>query len=325
MEYGWPGNVRELQNAVERAVVMATGPVLRPKHFVLASPRSESLGKDALTVPVGITVAEMEKLGDGISLEEVSRAVKLFSGADFRAMPQSTLPVELALVDYASSGARMSESADVPPATVKAAKPRTSGAGVAEGIAGPRAGVKAAEVAASRDREAETIAEPSASGKGIEVTLPEIEHGPEKTAEVITPGVARGLESSDGPLIAGGAPELEHIRSHWNDFVNACRGEGSTGNLDALLRKACQPMDLKDDTLTLGFYWEFQKGKIEDPKYRHMVEKKLNDVFQAPYKVRCVLLDREKRSKPGGAGESPLVREALKMGAEIVDEERNDG
>src|SRR4030095_13756376 len=28
MQYRWPGNVRELQNIVERAVVLATGPVL---------------------------------------------------------------------------------------------------------------------------------------------------------------------------------------------------------------------------------------------------------------------------------------------------------
>ena len=28
IQYRWPGNVRELQNIVERAVVLATGPVL---------------------------------------------------------------------------------------------------------------------------------------------------------------------------------------------------------------------------------------------------------------------------------------------------------
>jgi transcriptional regulator with GAF, ATPase, and Fis domain len=31
MDYDWPGNVRELENAVERAVVLASGPVLSPE------------------------------------------------------------------------------------------------------------------------------------------------------------------------------------------------------------------------------------------------------------------------------------------------------
>ena len=30
MDYDWPGNVRELENAVERAVVLASGPTLGP-------------------------------------------------------------------------------------------------------------------------------------------------------------------------------------------------------------------------------------------------------------------------------------------------------
>jgi DNA-binding NtrC family response regulator len=31
--HDWPGNVRELQHAVERAVILSTGPVLLPNHF----------------------------------------------------------------------------------------------------------------------------------------------------------------------------------------------------------------------------------------------------------------------------------------------------
>jgi len=35
--YGWPGNVRELRNAVERAMLMATGDTLEPGDFPIAS------------------------------------------------------------------------------------------------------------------------------------------------------------------------------------------------------------------------------------------------------------------------------------------------
>ena len=54
--YDWPGNVRELQNAIERAVVLSSEPVLMPKHFLLDSPPRRKGGLTA-----GTTVAEMER------------------------------------------------------------------------------------------------------------------------------------------------------------------------------------------------------------------------------------------------------------------------
>ena len=33
VKYDWPGNVRELENALERAVVVAGGPEIKPEHF----------------------------------------------------------------------------------------------------------------------------------------------------------------------------------------------------------------------------------------------------------------------------------------------------
>jgi DNA-binding NtrC family response regulator len=38
VEHSWPGNVRELQNAVERAVILADGERILPRHLSLATP-----------------------------------------------------------------------------------------------------------------------------------------------------------------------------------------------------------------------------------------------------------------------------------------------
>jgi len=95
--------------------------------------------------------------------------------------------------------------------------------------------------------------------------------------------------------------------------VDATRGLGSKGNLDALLRSACEPVAVEGDTIVLGFYYAFHKEKIQDPKYRHMVEAKVSEVFKAPYKIRCILIGPKRKGH--------LVEAALQMGAKIVDAE----
>jgi DNA polymerase-3 subunit gamma/tau len=203
--------------------------------------------EDAINFPAE-TIAEMRKLGTSLPLAELSKALKLLSQLDLRTDPQSALPLELALVDYAASEREGTQSIIEQPSIAEAEKAATA-----------------------------VVSEPSSG--------------------------------------------IEHIREHWNDFVNACKGEGSKGNLDALLRKACQPLALEGDTIVLGFYHEFHKSKIEDPKYRHLVEKKLKEVFQIPYQVRCILLESEKKAK-SQVSESPLVQAALEMGAEFSDKEQ---
>jgi DNA-binding NtrC family response regulator len=40
-EYRWPGNVRELQNCIERAVILADGDAILPRHLNLASVQAD--------------------------------------------------------------------------------------------------------------------------------------------------------------------------------------------------------------------------------------------------------------------------------------------
>ncbi len=116
------------------------------------------------------------------------------------------------------------------------------------------------------------------------------------------------------------SPELDHIRGRWKEFIQALRGEGSSGNLDAFLRSACEPIAVENDTLVLGFYYELHKAKIEDPKYKHLVEKKLKEVFGQAYRLRCVLTPRAARAFSRKEADIPLVRAALERGAVFADE-----
>jgi DNA-binding NtrC family response regulator len=64
--YSYPGNVRELENMVERAVLMARGRVLMPKHFLAKTDNNgggdpHRLEVDLLSLPFHKSVAELER------------------------------------------------------------------------------------------------------------------------------------------------------------------------------------------------------------------------------------------------------------------------
>ena len=66
MRYRYPGNVRELENAIQRAVALAEGPLIRPEDLPqplreAEQPRIEG-PKGMLEVPDGLTLEEVEDL-----------------------------------------------------------------------------------------------------------------------------------------------------------------------------------------------------------------------------------------------------------------------
>ncbi len=128
------------------------------------------------------------------------------------------------------------------------------------------------------------------------------------------------LDSTEVPS-EGVSQDIDYLRSRWREFIKSLRGEGSSGNLDAFLRSACDPVALEDDTLVLGFYYSFHKEKIEDAKYRHLVEKKLKEVFGRPYKIRCILVDSKREIPSPARTQNPVIKAALEMGARISEEE----
>jgi DNA polymerase-3 subunit gamma/tau len=222
--------------------------------------------EDALDV-TGEDLAEMKGLVATTTPDYLLKAVKLFSGIDFRSDNYSTLPLELALMDCALSSVAGQEQ-------VAATKPLET--------------AKTAEVAKS----------------------------PQPSQEVEVPETANKIELPSTELFQ----DIDYLRGHWKEFIQSLKGEGSSGNLDAFLRSACEPVALEDNTLVLGFYYSFHREKIEDPKYRHLVERKLKEVFGQPYKIRCTLVEH-KRSVPSQAKtQNPLIKAALEMGAEVRDE-----
>jgi two-component system response regulator HydG len=71
ISHRWPGNVRELENCLMRAIVIATGSVIRPEHLSISSPRQAS----------GATLSSLESL----ECEHVKRVLAATDGQKGRA------------------------------------------------------------------------------------------------------------------------------------------------------------------------------------------------------------------------------------------------
>jgi hypothetical protein len=226
----------------------------------------------------------MNNLATNAPMDYLLKAVKSFSGIDFRSDSYSALSLEMALLDCVLSSQAGQEQPTMTPASEIVHAPEMTKTPEGVGVDVP--------VASAPDRV-----------------------GTEDANQVFAAAGISEIAGKETPQ------DIDYVRSHWREFIKSLRGEGSSGNLDAFLRSACDPVGLEDDTLVLGFYYSFHMEKIEDAKYRHLVEKKLKEVFGRPYKVRCVLVDSKKEVLPQSRTQNPVIKAALEMGARISEQE----
>ena len=72
MAYDWPGNVRELENAIERSVVLASGPLVEPRHLPPnVRPRVTPTG---MPIIPGATLRDLERYAILKTLEHTGGA-----------------------------------------------------------------------------------------------------------------------------------------------------------------------------------------------------------------------------------------------------------
>jgi hypothetical protein len=121
------------------------------------------------------------------------------------------------------------------------------------------------------------------------------------------------------PAEGKNASEVDYLRGRWGEFVRSLRGDGAIRSMGALLRNACEPVELKEDILVLGFYHSFHKERLENSKHLGLLENKLEETFGRAYKVKCVLVDPQTGVSVDDDQPNHLVQTALEMGARILD------
>ena len=88
--WDWPGNVRELKNVVERAVLLAPGPLVRPPDIVLGNPAEEAVPVPSLD---GTLEEAMERWRRAGELARIRRALEEAAGDRAKAADALGVPL----------------------------------------------------------------------------------------------------------------------------------------------------------------------------------------------------------------------------------------
>ncbi len=216
-------------------------------------------------------MTELEGLASRASLNQILKTVKLFGQLEFGLDSNSTLPLELALVDSILAAGEESHSAQSKPKIVKSSEVLTS-----------------------------------------PPTPPVFENKPARSEPVsdLTPAIETTLEAAFTPPPPGG--EIEELVSNWKQVTAQAPEDTKRSPAIAILRSAgIKPVAFENDTVVLAFKYLYHKEKIEESENQRIVEKILSHYLGHSCQVRCVF-------QPG---DNHLVREAQKLGAQIIDTE----
>ena len=232
----------------------------------------------------GETVAEMEALVKEAERGEIVRALKTLGRLDFRDDPQSSLPLELALVELAREEA-------------------------------PRTAAPAPKEAPATESEPEPqFSIPVSSAEAVAATTggPTVGASEEQPEEAPSPA---GVPP--GPSAGSGQDLLARVRE-------ACRQAAKQGDkqLDAILNASCEVKSLEGDVLTVGFYHTFHLERMEAGGYAARLGELASQMLGRPLSV--TLMHSPRRSEPGKIKGGHLVQAARELGAKPVEKVEHD-
>jgi len=216
-----------------------------------------------------------------MSPSEIVRALRTFGAIDFRNDVQSSLPLELALIEF------VSVADDAAPAAVR----ETS---VSPTVDMPAPAAAPPPVAA---RVADRVeqAEPQTEVKTPVAVTP----APPATAPNDEPAAQAPAAGGDGDLI-------ERVRA-------AC-SKPADNQLSGLLNGSCEITSTEGDTVVMGFYHTFHLERIESGPFSQRLQELFSQVLGKTVDVKFEHVQRQKEERPKPSG-GHLVQAARELGA----------
>jgi DNA polymerase-3 subunit gamma/tau len=275
-------------------------------------------------------IEELKEIASGASLDQIVTAVRLFGQLEIGIDNYPTLPMELALVDCILVSDDKTEQA-----LEKTEKPASSPqiwTPNPESIYSIESNTQARQ---KRENKEKIVDEPENHGSvtaksesiqesGIsEPVTVNAEHTPESRTEPRSEEKreekppsptepARDIEPAENSLSAlNGGTELERLKLNWKQVIDLAPPDTKKTSALAILRSAgIDPLSIDNDIVVLAFRHKNHKELMEKAENLKVAEKILSNFLGRSCRVSCVQEDN-----------NHLLKAALKMGAQIIDQE----
>jgi len=241
-------------------------------------------------------ISDLKELANRASLQQILKAIKLFGQINIGFDNYSTLPLELALVDSildnTAEKPRVVENYIEEPAKVKeAAEPVNT-----------KAKPKKEPVPV------ETPAEP------VENTAIPDNNSENEPEEITEQPIGNTDTEPESPAIGTPAPGTDddagRLKREWDQVISQAPPNTRRSPALALLRSSgVIPLSVKNGEIILSFKHAFHKEKMEILENQKVAEKVISNFLGYECHIHCV------------SESNHLIKEALKMGAQIIDVE----
>jgi DNA polymerase-3 subunit gamma/tau len=239
---------------------------------------------------------DLKTLAGTASLDQILRAVKLFGQIESTLDNDSSLPLELALVDACIETLPEKPAPGNEPGPLKAAKePPLSPIQISPRPVAGAGNIPASPRQANTNPGAQPAASPAISRQA---------YRPAETAPAREPAKVSALQGAGSPL--------EQLKNSWALIIQQVPDAVKRSAAVAMLRSAgIKPIEIEGDTVVLSFKYPYHREKIEEIENKKIVAGLISKFMGHPCQIKCVYEPEENH----------LVREAQKLGAQIIEVE----
>lgn len=258
---------------------------------------------DSLELPSEMA-AEVREMAVDVPREDIIRALRTFGRADFREDALSSLPLELAIVDFVSAeprAAKAPEALSGPKPQREIPRPESQRPrAAAPGRPAPAASsASQAPRAAPVPRREPEVSVPAAGTHAFDTTV---------TATPVSQTVAPEAERK---AAGGGGDLLARVRKVLDE---------SDKQLSALLNGSCEVLSAEGEAVVLGFYHTFHLERVETGQFREPLAAAFSAVLGRTVSIKFEHAPRDPRPREPRKG-GHLVQAAREMGARAVNDE----